>query len=170
MRGAVLLGLLALAPLPLPAQYRSGSGGTWLDLGLGGGNTGLNGLLAITRRSGIHGLTVRGMAAAQVRLVLFKKQDTRSFGDLGLMYGVHGHSGGTLFAARAGLGAVWYHLESSDSGRSTRVSAEFGVPWELAVTRVFGNNVGLGVRLAGNANRFHNNIAGLLVLHIGDAW
>lgn len=171
MRPILFLCLL-LPSLALPARGQAAPKqvGTWLDLGLGGGNTGLNAGLAITRRSGIHGLTVRGTVAAQIRIAIFEKASTRSFADLGLLYGLHGRAGSTLYTARAGISAIWYHREYSDSTPTYDVSAAFGVPWEVGVTQVFGNSFGLGVRLAGNLNAYHNNIGALLVLHLGQVW
>lgn len=166
----LLLGLAAGSLAPAAAQRTQSATGTWLDVGLGGGNIGLNGLLGITRRSGLHSLSVRGMVAARLKIVVFKKSTSRTFGDLGLLYGVNGRAGSTLLYARAGIGAIWYQRESSDSSGNTRVSAEFGVPWEAGVTQVLGNNFGLGLRLAGNANAFRSNVAGLLILHLGQVW
>ncbi|MBK7351471.1 MAG: hypothetical protein IPI92_16555 [Gemmatimonadetes bacterium] len=172
MRIVVLLclGLLAGGTTPVRAQRPSSQTGTWLDAGLGGGNNGLNLLLGITRRSGIHSLSARGMVAARFKIVVFEKSSSRTFGDLGLLYGVNGRAGSALFYARAGVGAVWYRRENSDSTNTYQVSAEFGVPWEAGVTKVFGNNFGVGLRLAGNANTFRSNLAGLLVLHLGQVW
>ena len=170
MRPAFFLLLLLTAAQPALGQAAPSNVGTWLDAGLGGGNSGLNAALAITRRSGIHGLTVRGMVAARIRIALFDKTSSRTFGDLGLLYGLHGRSGNTMYTARAGIGAVWYRREYSDSTPAYDVNAAFGVPWEVGVTQVFGGNFGLGVRLAGNLNAYHNNIGGLLVLHLGQAW
>lgn len=168
--GLFLLGLLAGSSTPLAAQVPTSQTGTWLDVGLGGGNIGLTGLLGITRRSGIHSLTVRGMASAQLKIVIFEKSRARSLTDLGLLYGVNGRASGTLFYARAGVGAVWYHRETSDSSGDTHVSAEVGVPWEAGVTKVFGRNFGIGFRVAGNVNAFKNNVAGLFIIHLGQVW
>jgi hypothetical protein len=170
MRLHVFTALLLAGALPAGAQAAPPERGTWLDASLGGGNTGLNVGVGITRRSGIHGLTVRGLVAAQLRFVIFGKTTVQSFADLGLLYGLHGRSGSTLYVARAGVGAVWYRREDLDSTVLRDVNAEFGVPWEAGVTRLFGNNFGLGVRLAGNVNSAHDNIAGLLVLHLGQAY
>lgn len=162
--------LLATAAPPARGQAVPSQVGTWLDAGLGGGNSGLNAALSITRRSGMHGLTVRGLVAAQIRIAIFERTSARTFAELGLLYGLHGRSGSTLYTARAGIGAIWYHHEYSDSTPAYDVNAEFGVPWEVGVTQVFGGSVGLGVKLVGNVNSYHTNIGGLLVLHLGQAW
>lgn len=162
--------LLCLTAGPLAAQRAPGPTGTWLDVGLGGGNIGLNALLGITRRSGIHSLSVRGMVASKFQIVIFKKTTTRTLGDLGLLYGVNGGLPSGLYYARAGIGAVWYREQRTDTGADNGVSAEFGVPWEAGMTKLFGSNFGLGLRLAGNLNAFRNNVAALLVLHLGGAW
>lgn len=170
MRPVLFLVLLATAAPPARGQAVPSRVGTWLDAGLGGGNSGLNAAISITRRSGIHGLTVRGQVAARIRIGRFDKTSARTFADLGLLYGLHGRAGNTLYTARAGIGAVWYHREYSDSTPTYDVNAAFGVPWEVGVTQVFGGNVGLGVKLVGNVNSYHTNIGGLLVLHLGQAW
>ncbi len=110
------------------------------------------------------------MVASQFRLVIFKKTTTRTFGDLGLLYGVNGGIPSALYYARAGIGAVWYREQSTDNGFDHRISAEFVVPWEAGMTKLFGNNFGIGLRLAGNLNASRNNIAALLLLHLGGAW
>ncbi len=113
---------------------------------------------------------MRGLVATRIRIVLFEKSTTRRFAELGLLYGIHARAGSTLFAARAGIGAVWYEREDTDATTSRDFRTGFGAPWEVGATQVFGGNFGLGVKLAGNANAFHHNIGGLLVLHLGKVW
>lgn len=162
----LVLFLTLLAATPLRAQEQ----GTWLDLGIGGGNNGANIELAITRRNGLHGLTFRGMAAARTEITLFtEKSSSRSLADLGLLYGVHGRSGPMLGFVRAGVGALWFD-KSGTGGTQSGNSTGIGVPWEAGGTLLFGSNFGLGFRVAGNLNGIRNNVAGIVTLHLGKAY
>lgn len=166
-RAALVALLLSLA---LASSARAQEQGSWLDLGIGGGNNGANLELAVTRRKGIHGLTFRGMAAFRSEITLFtEKSSTRALADVGLLYGVHGRSGALLGFARAGVGALWFD-QNGTGGTKSGSTQGFGVPWETGGTLLFGRNFGFGFRVAGNLNGIRNNVAGIVTLHFGKAY
>jgi hypothetical protein len=166
-RQAIFLLFMSVVATQLPAQAstpRIPANATTLTVGIGGGEVGAGFEAALTHRRGMHDLTVRGIATAQIQIFGGR---TRSVGDLGVMYGIHPIPNRNAFAARVGIGAVWYQVDPGGSAPRRDYGPRTGIPWELSVVAPFSDIMGVGLSVLGNVNSLRSYGVVMLTLHLG---
>ncbi len=150
---------------PAASQETVDHRGTWLSLFVGHSNVGFLPAVELSTRNGVHGIALRGLMTVQVN---FLRLQTRSFAELGVLYGPHLEMGRSLVTVRAGPSLYWYGSDDPTKERRFGVGPRVGVPVEFQIIGRMGNNLGAGLVVMGDLNATRRFWGVAMGVHLGD--